>query len=89
MAYDLKYGDVTASRGDVTHGSSIGATPLNESHEPVFILRAQDVTSTATLLAYRDECIAMGAHPDHIASVKRVIDEFVGWQSKNSTKMPD
>lgn len=89
MPYDLKYGAVLTGNGGKTHGSSENAIPLNESDEPVFILRSQDQTSVYTLNAYKDACINAGCHPDHIHSIEQVIDEFIGWQNRHSTKLPD
>jgi hypothetical protein len=89
MAQDRKYGKVTAERGDRVHGSP--GVPLNESDEPVFILRAQDGTSVATLFAYMQESAKIGAPEEHIAAVDEVISDFMRWQTENHNlvKAPD
>ena len=40
MAHDDKYGKVTVERGDIPE------------HEPVFVLRAQDILAAGTVLFY-------------------------------------
>ena len=52
MAHDLKYGKITAEHGDVTHG--VGGVPLNESDEPCFVIRAQDISAPRAIRAYSD-----------------------------------
>lgn len=81
MAYDIKYGEVTARWGDSLHGES--GIPLNESDEPVFILRAQEVTSVHALGAYKKLLKERGASSERISEVNDVILAFSQWQHEN------
>lgn len=89
MANDLKYGRITAEHGGRVHGKP--GVPLNESDEPVFVLRAQDVTSGATLAEYRRQSETYGASPEHLASLDEAIQAFARWQDENAAlvKVPD
>lgn len=89
MARDAKYGTITAEHGDRVHGKP--GVPLNESDEPVFVLRAQDVTSCAVLAEYRRQSEAHGADTEHLAAIAEVQAEFAWWQEEHAglVKVPD
>lgn len=87
MAVDAKYGLVLTEFGGRIYGSD--GVPLNESEEPVFVLRAQDVTSLKTLEAYRFIGTEAGVSEDQIEGVDKVIDNFRAWQTTHKTKLPD
>lgn len=89
MAHDAKYGTITAEHGDRVHGKP--GVPLNDSDEPVFLLRAQDVTSGAVLAEYRRQSETYGATDEHLAAIDGVILDFARWQDENAAivKVPD
>lgn len=82
MARDAKYGTIT-----VEHESG---NPFGDD-EPVFLLRARDVTSGAVLRAYRDQCETYGAPQEHLASIAEVEATFAWWQDEHAdlVKVPD
>ena len=81
MAHDLKYGQVTVEKD---HN-------LNDSDEPCFVLRAQDITSIQVLKAYKTWAFTYKAPQEHIDSIKEVIEAFTQWQDNNNQliKIPD
>jgi hypothetical protein len=87
VAYDLKYGEVHAEYGERVHGKP--GVPLNESTEPVFIIRAQDVASVNAIAEYFKIAESLGAE-FHGAGLA-VIEAFSKWQAENSdlVKVPD
>lgn len=82
MATDAKYGRITVEREP---GNPLGVD------EPVFLLRARDVTSGATLAEYRAQSEAYGSPAEHLAALDDVILAFARWQDAHpeSVKVPD
>lgn len=89
MARDQKYGEVTAEHGNRIHGAP--GVPLNESDEPIFIIRAQDVVGPAAVRAYGQLAEEFGASEEHVASVFHAADAMQDWQNENAdlVKVPD
>lgn len=89
MAYDDKYGVITAERGNIVHGRS--GVPLNESDEPVFIIRAQDVIGPAAVLEYAKLAELIGATHEHVDAVREVVKNMQYWRrmNPNLVKVPD
>lgn len=81
MGIDLKYGKVT-----VENKNNIG------EYEPVFLIRAKDVTSINALWSYLDG-VNNDTKPEHrnpfFKMVRASINRFEQWQKKNETKIPD
>lgn len=88
MAYDRKYGQITAEHGDVAHGEA--GVPLNSSDEPVFVIRAQDISAVVAIKAYFVEAAIHGATFDYDTMVSTV-EEFQQWQADHPelVKIPD
>lgn len=82
MPVDAKYGRVTVEREP--------GNPFGEN-EPVFLLRARDVTSCGTLTEYRAQCVAYCAPSEHLAALDEVIRAFMRWQDGHPelVKVPD
>jgi hypothetical protein len=89
VSYDLKYGKISAERGDVTHGE--GGVPLNESDEPVFLIRAQDAAAVPAIRCYLECEGDVGAAQETLQAVETAADEVAGWQGRNAdrVKVPD
>ena len=65
---------------------------LLESDEPIFILRAKDVFSSATIIKYTEFMIKSGGFtPELEESMHKIIDSFLDWQENNTDqiKFPD
>lgn len=77
MVYDNKYGQLVI--------------PGIESSEPVFVIRAQDVTAVPAILAYADIAHEAGAGAEFVEQVKLSAEEIRAWQEKypERTKVPD
>lgn len=80
MGYSDKYGYVATTR----HGRT---GPIAED-EPVAVFRAQDEMSVEVLIAYLEACEREDCAEDHVASVRRQIDNFALWQRSHSTRRP-
>lgn len=50
---------------------------------------AKDAALPATLNAYQEECIRLGANPEHITSVGLLIDRVCQYQKEIEVKIPD
>lgn len=83
MGYDMKYGEVTVENEP--------GNRLNGEDEPVFVIRARDRASVATLMDYRNNACQEGAESKMLASVDTTIEQFEQWQSENHglIKVPD
>ena len=55
--------------------------------EPVFLLRAQDVSSVETLYRYIFLQEVPGNDPSFLEELRRIRNEFEDWQVKNSDKV--
>lgn len=82
MARDAKYGLVLVEK---TPGNPLG------DDEPVFLLRARDVTSVDVLKEYQRQSVLLSADPTHVRSLDNVISNFKAWQDENPelVKVPD
>lgn len=89
MAYDLKYGKITAEHGDRVHGKP--GVPLNESDEPVFIIRSQDLLGPTVVRNYAESASRHGASAELVASAYAAADKMSNWQGENPglVKVPD
>lgn len=89
MAYDRKYGKITAEHGDRVHGKP--GVPLNESDEPVFIIRAQDLCAVDAVLRYRGSAEDVGADEELIFKVEEAAKAISDWQvaHPDQVKIPD
>jgi hypothetical protein len=89
MAYDRKYGEITAEHGDVVHGEP--GVPLNESDEPVFIIRAQDACAVDAVLRYRGAAEDKGASEELLYAVEEAAGAISEWQEAHpdQVKVPD
>lgn len=77
MAYDQKYGQVQLEHGNIGE------------NEPVFVIRAKDVSSISAIKAYFavakyefDAGFPEGAE-------ENILSEFKAWQNENGCKVPD
>lgn len=61
--------------------------PGIEEDEPLFLLRAQDKASVATLKSYRHHARDYGAPVPHLVEVDLVIAAFVEWQDAHPDRM--
>jgi hypothetical protein len=75
MAVTAKYGEVQV--------------PGVPDDEPVFILRAHDVTAMNTLVYYRRECVQLGSPAEHVHGVDGVLEAFGRWRQLHGIKVPD
>lgn len=55
--------------------------------EPIFILRAKDITSLATLINYEDHCYTASATREFLDSIGEVVKEFSVWRAMNDDKI--
>lgn len=83
MGYDMKYGEVTVENEP--------GNRLNGEDEPVFLIRARDRASVATLIDYRNNASQEGAVSEMLEAVDTTIEQFEQWQTENheSVKIPD
>ena len=81
MAYDLKYGKVTVENSD----------SLNNSDEPVFIIRSQDMAAISAVLKYAQEASKIGASEELNIAVHNVANVMKTWQEDHPelVKVPD
>jgi hypothetical protein len=79
---DTKYGRITVEREP--------DNPFGDG-EPVFLLRARDVTSGAVLDEYKRQSETYGAPAEHLAAIDGVRLAFARWQDANAAlvKVPD
>lgn len=84
MAHSSKYGNVTVQDDSLMN-------PLNDTDEPVFILRARDTASLSVLTAYIEDVDTRGAGDDFVEEVQKVYDTFQKWQDehRDEIKLPD
>lgn len=84
MAKSSKYGEVTVQDDSLMN-------PLNGTDEPVFILRARDTSSLATIQAHIEDNSARGTDEDYLAGVAADYDRFEAWQREHADeiKLPD
>lgn len=77
-----KYPSVDIDTGD--------HTPIGVD-EIVFTLRSRDAMSVPTVEAYYELCEASGSPPEHLAAIRRSIEEMTEWQRQNpeDVKIPD
>lgn len=89
MAYCLKYGRITGEYGDVVHGSP--GVALNESDEPLFLIRAQDIAAVPAVKAYMERARDTGASRKMLNGVQDSIVAITEWQAANPErlKVPD
>jgi hypothetical protein len=83
------------------HDGSVYSTkysaPLGEAlveqfgEEPVFLLRAKDALSLATLHQYAEMASRAGCDPSFLEGVRQATNSFEDWQIKNSSlvRRPD
>lgn len=55
--------------------------------EPVFLIRAKDMTSVATLNFWASYAEAQGANPDIVEKAKKQALAMIEWQGKNLDKI--
>jgi len=75
MAVEGKYGQITTERGSIP------------ADEPVFLLRAQDITSVDTIEAYLSFCERAGSPLEHREAVMEAAGRFLAWQADNRDKV--
>ncbi len=63
--------------------------PVHADEFVVFL--AKDNAFPATLQFYRDECIRLGADPEQVQAVNRMMDRLEAWRKANPDrlKVPD
>jgi len=76
MGTEGKYGPITTERGSIPEA------------EPVFLLRAKDKTTIATLETYLHLCQEAGSPPEHLAGVEQAIQKFKRWQRDHRAQVP-
>lgn len=83
MALSSKYGDVQVNLEP--------GNPLNDTDEPVFILRARDRTSVLALTMYLQGALGNGAGHQVAVGMQEEIRRFRTWQAENPelVKIPD
>lgn len=57
--------------------------------EPVFILRAQDVTAPFVVRVWAQQAESFGALPNIVSAAKTQADNMMKWQRKHGMKIPD
>lgn len=55
--------------------------------EPVFILRARDVTAVSTLTAYHKNAGDAGSPPEHLLAVEKRIEQFKKFSEEHPDRM--
>lgn len=75
--YDLKYGDITNTKG--------GAISPNE---PVFLFRAKDRLLPAVLSHYRLLCEQNGSPEHHLHGIDAAAEAVEDWQREHYTQTP-
>jgi hypothetical protein len=82
--------DTRDFHGDAIYDAVVSGLNLKfPEHEPLFVLRGQDSTATATLSSYRWACVEAGSPQSHIDAIDAVIESFTNWQAKHEPKVPD
>lgn len=59
------------------------------TEDSAVLLCAKDKAVPAALVAYRKECLAIGANVEHVASIELLIQRVVYFQSENECRVPD
>jgi hypothetical protein len=79
MGRSEKYGRVSTERKDIP------------DDEPVFVIRARDVTAVPAIRAYAQACAGAGAAPAHLDGVHAAARAAYAWQQENPglVKLPD
>lgn len=75
MAFEAKYGQL-----DI---------PGIPEHEPVFVLRAQDVCAPEAIEHYRQLCGQAGSPQAHLDGIADARLNFVVWQNDHPVHVPD
>lgn len=57
--------------------------------EPVFLVRAQDLCSVATVQRWIDMAELSGVSPEMIAKVVKLRNDMEAWQLQRKVKIPD
>jgi hypothetical protein len=57
--------------------------------EPVFLIRAQDITAAPTVRFWASQAEARGADPRMVKRVRAWADEIERYQDHNGVKVPD
>ncbi len=76
MGVSRKYGKVTFERGTIGED------------EPVFVVRARDLSAPSVLRQYRFLCEALKSPEDHLFELPLVETDMRKWQAKNGRKVP-
>lgn len=84
MSIDRKYGHVTVETDSSEH-------PLNGTDEPVFLIRANDLSAIEALHDYRRAADMVGADEAMTDMIENAIEDFTMWQLEHSEylKIPD
>ena len=79
MAYDEKYGKITAEKKDLP------------DDEPVFLIRGQDAAAPSAISGYAAEAKAEGASDKHVERALARAREIRQWQDEHPArvKVPD
>ena len=77
MAIDLKYGYVTTENGEIG------------DDEPVIVFRAQDTLTPFVIENYRQMAQEAGSPQRHLDGIEAVFQQFIAWQARNPTKVPE
>lgn len=65
-----------------------GGSPIGED-EPVFLLRATDVSAPATVRYWAQMAERSGASPAIVGAARNQADAMQRWQAQNGHKVPD
>jgi hypothetical protein len=78
MGESVKYGTIITERGNIP------------PDEPVFLLRAQDVTSPKALRLYRELCEKAGSPQEHLDQIDDTGGAFLQWHADHpdTVKVP-
>lgn len=71
-------------KGSITNRQSGNAIP---DDEPIFILRARDISAVATLEKYRQEVEAAGSPTEHLQAVQLRVEQFRKWAQEHPDRM--
>lgn len=70
----------------------LAVNPVNGkiyTDQNAMLLCAKDKAVPAALIAYRKECITIGANPEHIQSIDQLIGRVVKFQDEIECRVPD
>jgi hypothetical protein len=59
------------------------------TEDNAFLICAKDKGAIAALVAYRGACLALGANPEHIASVDLLTGRVERYQAEVESRVPD